>query len=135
MIIVILMGGLPSDFEKVVDEAMVALPGAVERLSLSGIQDPLQLDRIQKSLLDKNGVVGDDRVTIITGISTERCVRFWREHGGIFCHVRGPLHPVFYTQRIEFEDYHVAPLGYSLSKPEHVLDPVELISEVLLKRQ
>lgn len=134
MTILVLMGGLPNDYDKVVAEMMAARPGRIEKLSLSGVQDPLKLNDIQVKLF-KNRSRNDDRVTIITGISETRSVRFWREHGGVFCHVRGPLDPVFHSERMEFTDYHVAPSDYDKPKPDMVLDPVELLSELEIKRR
>jgi len=134
MTILVLMGGLPSDYEKVVAEMMAARPGRIEKLSLAGIQDPTKLDDIQTHLY-KNRSKNDDRVTIVTGISEARSVKFWREHGGIFCHVRGPLDPVFHSERLEFSDYHVAPVDYDKPMPDIVLDPTELLSEIEIKRR
>lgn len=134
MTILVLMGGLPEDHECVIAEMMAARPGRIETLSLAGIQSEENLANVQTTLIKKR-TKNDDRVTIITGVSEASSVCFLRQNNASFCHVRGPLAPVFETERIELSDYHVAPTNYQLPKPDMVLDPIELLSELEIARQ
>ena len=130
MTIIVVMGGTFRHQEEVISGLMRARPGQVEKLCLAGLVDPKQRIERYQFLFSRTAV--NERATLVVGVETPEEVVALRGLGAHFCHVRGPLAPVFKTLPILINDHHVASDWWTKDKPDMVLTPQELLSECLI---
>lgn len=133
MTVLVVCGGLERDRRKVLAELLEAKDFRAEMHPINALIRTSDLIKRYHFLFPR--LQDSQKFWLINGVESDWGIDVLREVGAVFCHVRGPLAPVFKQARIQLKDLHVAPSDYSGVNPDSVLDPIELLSECEIRRR
>ncbi len=126
--IIVILGGTDSLREDVVKELTQPHPSKVQHLNVSHCHDVYA--RLVAEFTPRKH---KKFITVITGIKQPKELAFLRKQQAIICHCYGQLTQEYNQISIKMGEYHVLPNVLVDMAPEHVLTPLELLSECSLK--
>lgn len=132
--VLVLCGGEPAYRQRVVDDMVSAGVARVHHFNLSGRFRTQQADHAMRDMMFNSSKLRHDEILLFSGVCESEDIDVFRQVNANFAHVRGPLaKPFNSTAVIEKRDFHVVPARCRKKKPDGVLRPSEVLSEILTR--
>lgn len=131
--IIVIVGGSETLRSEVISQLMQSDITLIRHLSIEGLvkcQD-VGLARLKTEFEQPQKI--NNLVTIVSGISTEKELRYLREKNAFVCHCYGELTPVYDHVTCIHGEKFVLPEPLQLTAPDHIYTPCEVLSECYIR--
>ena len=132
--VLVLCGGDAAYRQRVVDDMVGAGVARVHHFNLSGRFRSQRADHAMRDMMFNSSKLGHDEILLFSGVCEPNDIDVFRQVNASFAHVRGPLaKPFNTTEVIKKSDFHVVPARCRKKKPDGVLRPSEVLTEILTR--